>query len=96
LTIATAFDADSRFSRTVARRFVGANRSKDPANPTSAVLQYCASGADRFSLVTTASQTVTAFDAIGTSLSKLRVAPQLRKQEKARPQRPGYLILENS
>jgi len=35
LAIATAFDADSRFSRTVARRFVGANRSRDPADPLS-------------------------------------------------------------
>jgi hypothetical protein len=54
----------------VARRFVGANQSK--ADPTSAVLQYCASAADKFYLITTASQTVTAFNAIGTSLSKLR------------------------
>ena len=45
-----------------------------PADPTSAVLQYCASGADKFYLITTASQTVTAFNSIGTSLSKLRVA----------------------
>jgi hypothetical protein len=57
----------------VARRFVGANQSKDPADPTSAVLQYCASCADKFSPITTASQTVTAFNWIGTSLSKLRV-----------------------
>jgi gamma-glutamyltranspeptidase len=63
------------------------------------VLQYCGSGADKFYLITTASQTVTAFNALGTSPSKLRVArsfPQLRKQEKARPQRPGFLIFENS
>jgi Flp pilus assembly protein TadG len=45
-----------------------------PADPTSAVLQYCASGADKFYLITSASQTVAAFSSIGTSLSKLRVA----------------------
>jgi Flp pilus assembly protein TadG len=44
------------------------------ADPTSAVLQYCASGTDKFYLVTTASQTLTVFNSIGTSLSKLRVA----------------------
>jgi len=45
-----------------------------PGDPTSAVLQYCASTADKFYLVTTASQTLTVFNSIGTSLSKLRVA----------------------
>jgi Flp pilus assembly protein TadG len=45
-----------------------------PADPTSTVLQYCASGADKFYLITAASQTVAAFNSIGTSLSKLRVA----------------------
>jgi Flp pilus assembly protein TadG len=43
-------------------------------DPTSAVLQYCASGPTRFSTVTSSSQIATAFAAIGTSLSKLRVA----------------------
>ena len=43
-------------------------------DPTSAVLKYCASGADKFSTVTSSSQIATAFTAIGTSLSKLRVA----------------------
>ena len=43
------------------------------ADPTSAVLQYCASSTDKFYLVTTASQTLTVFTAIGTSLAKLRV-----------------------
>jgi Flp pilus assembly protein TadG len=41
---------------------------------TSGVLQYCASGQDKFFLVTSASQTMTVFNSIGTSLSKLRVA----------------------
>jgi hypothetical protein len=41
---------------------------------TSAVLQYCASSADKFYLVTSASQTMTVFNSIGTSLSRLRVA----------------------
>jgi hypothetical protein len=45
-----------------------------PADPTSAVLQYCASGTDKFFHVTSANQTLTAFNSIGTSLSKLRVA----------------------
>ena len=43
-------------------------------DPTSAVLQYCASGSDKFSTVTSASQIMAAFNSIGTSLSKLRVA----------------------
>ena len=43
-------------------------------DPTSQVLKYCASGADKFFLITQASQTVAAFNTIGTSLSKLRVA----------------------
>ncbi|UPJ55899.1 pilus assembly protein [Bradyrhizobium sp. 192] len=43
-------------------------------DPTSSVLQYCASTADKFYLVTSASQTVSVFKDIGTSLSKLRVA----------------------
>jgi Flp pilus assembly protein TadG len=45
-----------------------------PPDPTSAVLQYCASSSDKFFLITSASQTVSAFNSIGTSLSKLRVA----------------------
>ncbi|MBR1146940.1 pilus assembly protein [Bradyrhizobium sp. AUGA SZCCT0431] len=43
-------------------------------DPTSSVLQYCASGSDKFSTVTSSSQIATAFSAIGTSLSRLRVA----------------------
>ncbi len=43
-------------------------------DPTSAVLQYCASGSANFYSITSASQTVAAFNSIGTSLSKLRVA----------------------
>ncbi len=45
-----------------------------PADPTSSVLQYCASGTGNFYLVTAASQTVTAFNSIYNSLSQLRVA----------------------
>jgi Flp pilus assembly protein TadG len=45
-----------------------------PADPTSTVLQYCASGSGNFYLVTAASQTVTAFNSIYNSLSQLRVA----------------------
>jgi hypothetical protein len=43
-------------------------------DPTSSVLQYCASNADQFYLVTSANKTVDAFKTIGDSLSKLRVA----------------------
>ncbi|MGB8400295.1 pilus assembly protein TadG-related protein [Bradyrhizobium sp.] len=43
-------------------------------DPTSAVLQYCASGPDKFFLITSASQTLSVFNSIGTSLSKLHVA----------------------
>jgi len=45
-----------------------------PPDPVSTVLQYCASSTDKFFLITSASQTVSAFNSIGTSLSKLRVA----------------------
>lgn len=43
-------------------------------DPTSALLQSCASSSDKFSLLTSASQIVTTFNAIGTELTKLRVA----------------------
>jgi Flp pilus assembly protein TadG len=43
-------------------------------DPTSAVLQYCASGTQNFYTITSASQTAAVFSSIGTSLSKLRVA----------------------
>jgi Flp pilus assembly protein TadG len=43
-------------------------------DPTSGVLQYCASGPQNFYSVTSASQTAAVFSSIGTSLSKLRVA----------------------
>jgi Flp pilus assembly protein TadG len=45
-----------------------------PADPTSSVLQYCASGPENFFVVTSASQTAAVFSSIGTSLSKLRVS----------------------
>jgi Flp pilus assembly protein TadG len=44
------------------------------SDPTSGVLQYCASGSDKFYLVTAASQTAAVFNSIYTSLSKLRVS----------------------
>jgi Flp pilus assembly protein TadG len=50
------------------------NTSTRNPDPTSTVLQYCASGLDKFFLVTSADQTLTVFNSIGTSLSKLRVA----------------------
>ena len=43
-------------------------------DPTSTLLQNCASSSDKFFLLTSADQIVTTFSAIGTNLSKLRVA----------------------
>lgn len=43
-------------------------------DPTSTLLQQCASGSDKFFLVTSAGQISGVFDQIGTNLSKLRVA----------------------
>ena len=45
-----------------------------PGDPTSSALQNCASSADKFYLVRDATQTLTVFNSIGTSLAKLRVA----------------------
>lgn len=45
-----------------------------PADATSTVLKNCASSSDKFYMLTSASQVVSAFDSIGTSLSKLRLA----------------------
>jgi Mg-chelatase subunit ChlD len=44
------------------------------SDPISSVLQYCAQNTSSFYLVTSASQTATVFNAIGTQLSKLRVS----------------------
>lgn len=43
-------------------------------DPTSAVLQYCATNSSSFYLITSASQTASVFNQIGTQLSKLRVS----------------------
>jgi len=45
-----------------------------PADPTSAILQYCASSPDKFYELTSSNQIITTFQTIGTALSKLRVA----------------------
>jgi hypothetical protein len=45
-----------------------------PADPTSTVLQNCASSSDKFFMLTSSSQIVTTFNTIGTALSKLRLA----------------------
>ena len=50
------------------------NTSASNPDPTSTVLQYCASGTDNYYHVKSATQTLTAFNSIGTSLAKLRVA----------------------
>lgn len=43
-------------------------------DPTSTLLQSCASSSDKFFLLTSANQIITTFDQIGTNLSRLRVA----------------------
>lgn len=43
-------------------------------DPTSTILQYCASGSSNFFMLTDASQVITTFNSIGTSLTKLRVS----------------------
>ena len=43
-------------------------------DPTSTLLQNCASGSDKFFLLTSASQMVSTFQQIGTNLSNLRIA----------------------
>ncbi|HZP75731.1 MAG TPA: TadE/TadG family type IV pilus assembly protein [Pseudolabrys sp.] len=43
-------------------------------DPTSTLLQNCASSSDKFFLLTSSNQIVTTFNTIGTNLSKLRVA----------------------
>lgn len=45
-----------------------------PADPTSTLLQNCASSSDKFFLLTSANEVVTTFNTIGTNLSKLYVA----------------------
>lgn len=45
-----------------------------PPDPTSPVLSYCASSPDKFYLLYSATQVISAFNSIGTSLSQLRVA----------------------
>jgi hypothetical protein len=48
--------------------------TSSPADPTSSVLQYCASGSSNFYLVTSAAQTASVFDSIYKSISRLRIA----------------------
>jgi Flp pilus assembly protein TadG len=48
--------------------------TSSPPDPVSTVLSYCASGSQNFYMLYSASQVITAFNSIGTSLSKLRVA----------------------
>jgi hypothetical protein len=43
-------------------------------DPTSTLLQNCASSSDKFFLLTSADEIVTAFNTIGTNLTKLYVA----------------------
>jgi len=43
-------------------------------DPTSTLLQNCASSTDKFYLLTSADQMTATFNAIGTKLTKLRVA----------------------
>jgi Flp pilus assembly protein TadG len=50
------------------------NTDTKTPDPTSAVLQYCASGTANFFQLTTASQVISTFNSIGASLSDLRVS----------------------
>ena len=64
-------------------------------DPTSTLLQNCATDSTKFFLLTSASQIVTTFNTIGTNLTKLRVANignrgARRKNTKARPYQPGF------
>ncbi len=43
-------------------------------DPTSTLLQGCASSSDKFFLLTSADQIVTTFQQIGTELSELRIS----------------------
>jgi hypothetical protein len=43
-------------------------------DPTSTILKYCATGSDNFFMLTSPTQIMAAFDTIGASLSKLRIA----------------------
>src|SRR5690606_18782536 len=43
-------------------------------DPTSTLLQNCASGSDKFTEIKTANQLISTFQSIGTALSKLRIA----------------------
>jgi hypothetical protein len=43
-------------------------------DPTSTLLRNCASGSDKFFMLTSASQIVTTFQQIGTNLTQLRIA----------------------
>ncbi|MBX9709489.1 MAG: pilus assembly protein [Xanthobacteraceae bacterium] len=44
------------------------------SDPTSSVLQYCATDSSKFFVLTSANQIVTTFDSIGTQLAKLRIS----------------------
>ncbi|WP_300181853.1 hypothetical protein [Bradyrhizobium sp.] len=48
--------------------------TSSPADPTSTVLQNCASDPSQFFMLTNSSQIATTFTMIGTALSSLRVA----------------------
>ena len=47
---------------------------KYSGDPTSTLLQNCASTSDKFYLLTSSTQIATVFNQIGTQLSKLRIA----------------------
>ncbi|MFB9265653.1 pilus assembly protein TadG-related protein [Bradyrhizobium erythrophlei] len=48
--------------------------TSSPADPTSTVLQNCASSPDKFYMLTSSTQILTTFNSIGTALSKLRLS----------------------
>jgi hypothetical protein len=48
--------------------------TSSPPDPVSSVLSYCASGSQNFFMLYSASQVISAFNSIGTSLSQLRIS----------------------
>jgi hypothetical protein len=60
-------------------------------DPTSAVLQYCASGSDRFSTVTSSRQIATALGPRSRSCASTD-KPDRSADKKARPQWPDFLV----
>jgi Flp pilus assembly protein TadG len=66
-----AKDANGRSMYTIYTIQVNTNT---PADPTSAILQYCASSSDKFFMLNSSAQIADTFNTIGTALAQLRIA----------------------